>query len=157
MSEVSGAFLRASAVLKSAPKTNRSALAEAILASRKISDEFLLDPLIDGRKLLASSAPFAAKADCNLVQPVRSLSKHGRKNFPGLAEFYFLAVSGFCIEARARTSRYAILRKPPLLQKYPVAHRHGTVQVSSEAYRKQENRIRRDYSVTLLAVRALTA
>ena len=40
------------AVLKSAPKTKRSALAEAILASREISDEFVLDPLIDGRKLL---------------------------------------------------------------------------------------------------------
>jgi hypothetical protein len=37
---------------------------------------------------------------------------------------------------------YAILRKPPLLPKYPVAPRHGTVQISSEAYRKQENRIR---------------
>lgn len=40
------------AALKSAPKTRRSALAEAIVASREISDEFLPDPLIDGRKLL---------------------------------------------------------------------------------------------------------
>jgi len=40
------------AVLKSAPTAKRSALAEAVLASREISDEFLLDPLIDGRKLL---------------------------------------------------------------------------------------------------------
>jgi hypothetical protein len=84
------------AVLMSAPKTNRSALAEAIIASREISDEFLLDPLIDGRKLLASSAPFAAKADCNLVQPVRNLSKHGRENFPGLAGFFiFRRIPGF--------------------------------------------------------------
>ena len=90
------------AVLKSAPKTNRSALAEAILASREISDEFLLDPLIDGRKLLASSAPFAAKADCNLVKPVRNLSKHGRENFPGLAGFYFFG--GFQVLHRSESA-----------------------------------------------------
>ena len=90
------------AVLKSAPKTNRSGPAEAILASREISDEFLLDPLIDGRKLLASSAPFAAKADCNLVQPVRNLSKRGRENFPGLAGFLFFG--GFQVLHRSESA-----------------------------------------------------
>jgi hypothetical protein len=45
--------LALAAVLKSAPKKKRTALAGAIVESREISDEFLLDPLIDGRKLLA--------------------------------------------------------------------------------------------------------
>jgi hypothetical protein len=40
------------AVVKSAPTAKRTALAEAILASREISDELLPDALSDARKLL---------------------------------------------------------------------------------------------------------
>jgi hypothetical protein len=40
------------AVVKSAPMTKRTALAEAILASRELTNDMLPEPLIDGRKLL---------------------------------------------------------------------------------------------------------
>jgi hypothetical protein len=40
------------AVVKSAPMAKRTALAKAILSSREISNDMLIDPLIDGRKLL---------------------------------------------------------------------------------------------------------
>ncbi len=128
------------AVLKLAPKTNRSALAEAIFASREISDEFLLDPLIDGRKLSLRRRRLPQRLTATLcsrfvVQArTRKLSRFGRVLF-------FRWIPGFASKRERVLRGYAILRKPPLLQKYPVAPRHGAVQVSSEAYRKQENRI----------------
>ncbi len=113
------------AVLKSAPKTNRSALAEAILASRKISDEFLLDPLIDGRKLLASSAPFAANATlCSRVGTCPSTDEKTFQVWPG---FIFSVDSRFCIEARARTKGLRHFARTALVAEVPrtSSPRHG--------------------------------
>jgi len=74
--------------------------------------------------------------------PYRFSEMETRKTFQVRPGFIFLAARDLASK-RERTPRgYAILRKPPLLQKYPVAPRHGTVQISPEAYRKQENLIR---------------
>ena len=74
--------------------------------------------------------------------PVRNLSKHGRENFPGLAGFYFRRIPGFASKRERVLVGYAILRKPPLLQKYPVAPRHGDLANSVQAYlRNREGKI----------------
>ena len=64
------------------------------------------------------------------------------KTFQVWPGFIFWRIPDLASKRERALRGYAILRKPPLLQKYPVAPRHGTVQISSEAYRKQENRIR---------------
>ncbi len=60
--------------------------------------------------------------------------------WPGF--IFFWRIPGFASKRERALRGYAILRKPALLQKYPVAPRHGTIQISSETHRKRENRIR---------------
>ena len=115
MSEVTGAFLRASAPYRRpqvGAETNRSALAEAILASREISDEFLLDPLIDGRKLLASSAPLPQRLTATLCGRFATCPSTDEKTFQVWPDFIFWRISGFPWKRERVLGGYAILRNP---------------------------------------------